>query len=199
MLKYSILLCSLLLSLNVFSAQKILVLGDSLTEGHNLNESASFPSQLEVLIKSKGFNYEVINGGVSGSTTASGLSRLTWFLKAKPKLIIVALGANDGLRGVKLSDSKKNLEEIIKKGQNSGAKIILAGMQIPPNYGPEYTAQFKTLFNDLSKKHKTELIPFLLKNVAGQKDLNLEDGIHPNKKGYKIIAETVFNSIKEFL
>ncbi|MFT6632011.1 MAG: acyl-CoA thioesterase-1 [Bacteriovoracaceae bacterium] len=199
MLKIAFLLPILLLSLSCFGQEKILILGDSLTEGHQLDKSDSFPSQLEeILIKEK-LNYKVLNGGVSGSTTASGLSRLKWFLKAKPSIIIIALGANDGLRGIKLKESKKNLEDLIIKSKEHGLKVVIAGMEIPPNYGKEYTGNFRKIFPELATKYNVTLIPFLLKDVAGKKELNIEDGIHPNAKGYGIIARTVFEEIKEIL
>lgn len=182
-----------------FAQEKILILGDSLTEGHNLDKVDSFPSQLEDMFKEKKLDYKVINGGVSGSTTASGIGRLKWFLKAKPKIIIIALGANDGLRGIKLEDSKKNLEALILKSKKNGLRVVLAGMEIPPNYGREYTNQFRAIFPELAKKHNLKLIPFLLEGVAGKKELNLADGIHPNSKGYKVVAETVFKEIKDIL
>ena len=190
-----------LFSLAAFSQEKILILGDSLTEGHGLNEEDSYPSQLQNIIDQKvGKNkYQIINGGVSGSTTASGISRLNWFLKAKPKIMVLALGANDGLRGIKLDASKSNLEKIITKAQKNGVQVIIAGMQIPPNYGEEYTKKFQELYIELAKKFKIKRIPFLLKNVAGIKELNNADGIHPNKKGYSIVASTVFETIKELL
>ena len=144
-------------------------------------------------------NYQVVNGGVSGSTTASGLSRLNWFLKGNPKAVIIALGANDGLRGIKLKESKANLEKIILKAKSKNIKVFLAGMQLPPNYGKEYTSEFQKMFEELKKKHNVFYIPFLLKGVAGKKELNLEDGIHPNKKGHKIMAKTVYEEIKDLL
>ena len=191
----------LTISLQSIAQEKILILGDSLTEGYRLNEEDSFPSQLQKIIdEKKGKDkYRVLNGGVSGSTTASGLSRLNWFLRTKLKIVVVALGANDGLRGIELKTSKENLRQIIKLSQEKGIQVVIAGMQIPPNYGKEYTKQFKTLYEDLTKEFKVKQIPFLLKDVAGIKELNLEDGIHPNKKGYAIVAKTVYENIKEFL
>lgn len=190
-----------LFSITSFAQDKILILGDSLTEGHNLNEEDSFPSQLQVLLdKKNGKNkYKVINGGVSGSTTASGLSRLNWFLKAKPKVMVLALGANDGLRGIKLDASQKNLEKIISRAKDKGIKVIIAGMRIPPNYGEDYTKKFQELYIQLAKKFKLKRIPFLLKDVAGKKELNLADGIHPNKKGYKLVAKNVYEVLKEVI
>jgi acyl-CoA thioesterase-1 len=189
----------LLLSFGALGQDKLLILGDSLTEGYGVNEEYSFPSVLETILKENHFNYKVLNGGVSGSTTASGKSRLRWFLKAKPKVLIIALGANDGLRGIKVSESIKNLEEIIAMAKAKNIKIVLAGMLLPPNYGEKYTSDFKKMFVNLTKKHKLSSIPFLLEGVAGNKDLNIEDGIHPNRKGYQIIAKNVFKQIKDLL
>eukprot|EP01022_Parablepharisma_sp_SALTPOND_P027028 TRINITY_DN65526_c0_g1_i1.p1 TRINITY_DN65526_c0_g1~~TRINITY_DN65526_c0_g1_i1.p1 ORF type:complete len:413 (+),score=30.55 TRINITY_DN65526_c0_g1_i1:118-1239(+) len=141
----------------------------------------------------------VINAGVSGSTTSDGLSRLKWYMKKKPSLVFVALGANDGLRGLDLEKSQKNLEEIIEYAKNSNAKVLLAGMLIPPNYGPEYSESFKKMYQELKKKYDLKTMPFLLKGVAGEKELNLADGIHPNAEGHKIIAENVFIFLKEEL
>ncbi len=182
-----------------YGQEKILILGDSLTEGYRLDREDSFPSQLQLQLVKNQHDYKVINGGVSGSTTASGLSRLKWFLKAKPKIIVIALGANDGLRGIKLEDSKENLDKLIKVAKENKLKVIIAGMQIPPNYGKEYTAKFKAIYPDLAKKYDIKLLPFLLKDVAGKKELNIEDGIHPNAAGYKIIANTVYENIKDLL
>mgnify|MGYP003687718693 CR=1 FL=1 len=191
------------LFLTSFSAsattEKILMLGDSLTEGYGVSEEHAYPKVLEGLIVESGKDYQVINGGVSGSTTASGTSRLRWFLKAKPKLVLIALGANDGLRGVKLSQSKKNLKNIIELATKNNIKVVLAGMRIPPNYGEDYTKQFQKLYIDLAREYKIKRIPFLLKDVAAIKELNIEDGIHPNRKGHKIMANTVYKYIKEYL
>lgn len=175
------------------------MLGDSLTEGYGVSEEHAYPKILEGLIVESGKDYQVINGGVSGSTTASGTSRLRWFLKAKPKLVLIALGANDGLRGVKLSQSKKNLKNIIELATKNNIKVVLAGMRIPPNYGEDYTKQFQKLYIDLAREYKIKRIPFLLKDVAAIKELNIEDGIHPNRKGHKIMANTVYKYIKEYL
>jgi acyl-CoA thioesterase-1 len=187
------------MSFGVFAQDKLLILGDSLTEGYGVNEEYSFPSVLESILLKNKYNYKVINGGISGSTTASGKSRLRWFLKARPKVLIIALGANDGLRGIKVSESIKNLEEIIAMARKQKIKIVLAGMLLPPNYGEKYTSEFKAMFKTLTKKHKLSSIPFLLEGVAGNKDLNIEDGIHPNRKGYQVIANNVFKQIKDLL
>lgn len=178
----------------------ILFLGDSLTEGLGVNKEDAFPKLVELMIENKlKKDVKVINGGVSGSTTSDGLSRLKWYLKKKPSLVFLALGANDGLRGLNLNQSQKNLEEIIKYAQNSNAKVLLAGMLIPPNYGLEYSKRFKKMYEELKTKYKLRSMPFLLKGVAGEQKFNQRDGIHPNIEGHKYIAKEVFEFIKEDL
>ena len=178
----------------------ILFLGDSLTEGFGINKEDAFPKLVENLIQTK-LNKKiiVINGGLSGSTTSDGLARLKWYMKKKPYIVFLALGTNDGLRGLDLEQSQKNLEEIIQHAQKSHVKVILAGMLIPPNYGPEYSAQFKKMYQNLKMKYKLRSMPFLLDGVAGMKEFNQKDGIHPNEKGHKLIAQNVFDFIKEDL
>ncbi len=191
-----------LISLQIVSAKDntILFLGDSLTEGLGVSKEQAYPSLVEKMIESKlKKDITVINGGVSGSTTSDGLARLQWYLKKKPFLILVALGANDGLRGLDLSKSQKNLEEIIEHGQSSGAKVLLAGMLIPPNYGHEYAERFKKMYQNIQDKYNLKSMPFLLEGVAGKKELNQRDGIHPNAKGHEIIAKKVFEFIKDEL
>lgn len=172
---------------------KILVLGDSLTEGYGVAKKDAYPAQLETLLseKLKDKTTKVINAGSSGSTSASAKGRIQWHLRAKPKLVIFSLGANDGLRGLKIDSTRKNLETAIKIAQKSQVKIILSGMMLPHNYGKKYRTEFENLFKELSKKHNVALVPFLLKDVGAQKEMNLPDGIHPNEKGHKKIAETL--------
>ena len=178
----------------------ILFLGDSLTEGLGVDTNDAFPKLVESLIqKELKKNIKVINGGVSGSTTADGLDRLKWYLKRKPSIVFVTLGANDGLRGLDLTQSQKNLEEIIEYAQKADAKVMLASMLIPPNYGPKYALEFKTMYENLKTKYNLKNTPFLLQNVAGKKELNQRDGIHPNEQGHKIIAQNVFTFLKEQL
>lgn len=200
-----IILILLLITLQIANAANtkdntILFLGDSLTEGLGVNKEDAFPKLVETMIKTElKKNITVINGGVSGSTTSDGLARLQWYLKKKPVLIFVALGANDGLRGLDLKQSQKNLEEIIQYAQESNAKVLLAGMLIPPNYGPEYSDSFKKMYQEIQVKYKLRSMPFLLDGVAGKKELNQRDGIHPNVEGHKYIAKKVFEFIKEDL
>jgi acyl-CoA thioesterase-1 len=179
---------------------KILIIGDSLTAGYGVEKEEAFPAILEKKIHKLGHTqYQVVNGGVSGSTTASGKSRLKWFLKGNPKIMLLALGANDGLRGLKLEQSKKNLEEIIKKAKSQNIKVVLGGMQIPTNYGKDYRKQFQQMYQDLSKQYEIPLIPFLLDGVGGHKELNIADGIHPNAKGHEKVATTVLKYLEPLL
>ena len=178
----------------------ILFLGDSLTEGLGVTKEDAFPKLVETMIQTKlKKDVTVINGGVSGSTTSDGLDRLKWYMKKKPSIVFLALGANDGLRGFDLKQSQENLEEIIKYAQESNAKVLLAGMLIPPNYGPKYSENFRKMYEQLKDKYKLKNMDFLLEGVAGNKELNQRDGIHPNEQGHKIIAKNVFEFIKEEL
>ena len=178
----------------------ILFLGDSLTEGLGVTKEEAFPKLVEILIqKELKKDISIINAGVSGSTTSDGLDRLKWYLKKKPSIVFLALGANDGLRGLDIKQSQKNLEEIIKYAQESGAKVLLAGMLIPPNYGPEYSENFRKMYEEIKDIYKLKSMPFLLDQVAGNKNLNQSDGIHPNEQGHKTIAKNVFEFIKEDL
>jgi acyl-CoA thioesterase-1 len=195
-----IILILFLFTLQFANAKTILFLGDSLTEGLGVSKENSFPQLVENLIQRElKKNIIVINGGVSGSTTSDGLARLKWYMKKKPSLIFLALGANDGLRGLDLVESQKNLEEIIKYSQKENAKVLLAGMLIPPNYGLLYTERFKTMYQELQVKYDLKIMPFLLEGVAGKKEYNQTDGIHPNIEGHKYIAKKVFEFIKEDL
>jgi len=183
------------------SVTKILFLGDSLTEGYGVKKEFAYPYQAKTFLEKEGHKIEVLNGSVSGSTTASALSRLKWFLKGKPQLLFLALGANDGLRGIKVEESKKNLASAIELAQEKGVKVVIAGMLVPPNYGPDYGREFKAMYKDLSEKYKTAYLPFLLKGVAGETEFNQEDGIHPNEKGHKkmgkLVADHLMNLLKE--
>lgn len=196
MKKIILILFLLILSLNAKEGV-ILFLGDSLTEGLGVSKKNAFPKLVENLIQTQlKKKVTVINGGVSGSTTNDGLARLQWYLKKKPSLIFISLGANDGLRGLNLTQSQKNLENIIKAAQESNAKVLLAGMLIPPNYGPEYSKRFKEMYQQIKAKYKLKSMPFLLNGIAGKKEFNQRDGIHPNEAGHQYIAEKVFTFIK---
>ena len=181
-------------------ADTILFLGDSLTEGLGVSKEEAFPKLVENMIQTElKKDITIINGGVSGSTTSDALSRLKWYLKKNPYIVFIALGANDGLRGLDLEKSKENLEEIIQHAQNSNAKVLLSGMLIPPNYGEEYSKRIKEMYEEIKNKYQLKSMPFLLDEVAGVQNLNQIDGIHPNVEGHKIIAKNVFKFIKEEL
>lgn len=184
-----------LLSFSVFG-ETILFLGDSLTEGYRLAKEEAYPALVERALKKKHESIKVINGGVSGATSASGMKRLDWYLKAQPDIMVLALGANDGLRGLKVSDTEKNLTSVIEKAQKKGIKVILAGMKMPTNYGEPYRTQFENMFPKLAKKYDLKLIPFILEGVGGVADLNLSDGIHPNQKGHEVMAKTVLKVLE---
>ena len=195
-----ILLTLFLLNLQILSANTILFLGDSLTEGLGVTKENAFPKLVETLIqKELKKSITVINGGVSGSTSSDGLARLKWYLKKKPYIVFLALGTNDGLRGLNLKQSQKNLEEIVEYAQKFKAKVLLAGMRIPPNYGPEYVEDFEKIYQELKNKYNLKTMPFLLDGVAGVQKMNQRDGIHPNEEGHKIIAKKVFMFLKEEL
>lgn len=179
--------------------KRLVIIGDSLTEGYGVAREKAFPALLESLIQKSGKSWRVINSGVSGATSASATSRIKWHLKQKPDLILLALGANDGLRGSDVNAMESNLSKGIELAKSNGVKIILAGIQVPPNYGADYTARFKAVFPKLADKHNIPLIPFLLDKVAGDSKLNLSDGIHPNEKGHEIMATTVFKGIEKHL
>ncbi len=180
-------------------AETILFLGDSLTEGYQLSREEAYPAIIERTLKKENKDIKVINGGVSGATSASGLKRLDWYLRAKPDIMILALGANDGLRGLNLMDTEKNLSAVIKKAQERGMLVILAGMKMPTNMGESYRKEFEDLFPSLSKKFSIKLVPFLLEGVGGRPEMNLPDGIHPNPKGHLKMAENVLKVLRTVL
>lgn len=199
-MKLTMILITFILSIATYAQTKIVFLGDSLTEGYGLSKEQAFPHLIqEKLDKIKPNGFKIINGGVSGSTTASGKSRLKWFLKAKPNIVVLALGANDGLRGIKVDESEKNLEQTIQLAQENNLKIILCEMHLPINYGKEYRKKFNDMFKRIKEKYKIGFIPFLLEGVGGVKEMNLEDGIHPNVEGHKKVAENVMKYLKEHI
>ena len=199
-MKKIIILLTVAVHISFANGNSILFLGDSLTEGYGLQKQQAFPKIVENLIQTKlSKDIKVINGGVSGSTTTDALARLQWYLRKKPSLIFIAIGANDGLRGLNLTQSKKNLQKIIENALASNAKVIISGMLIPPNYGAKYTQEFKNMYEDLAKKYSLKMMPFLLDGVAGEKAMNQTDGIHPNEKGHILIAKNVFEFIKKDL
>ena len=179
----------------------ILFFGNSLTAGMGLEVEEAFPALIQKRLDSLSIDYNVINAGLSGETTASGKNRLSWVLKQHVDIFVLELGANDGLRGIPLKETRKNLQEIIDavRSHNPKVKIVLTGMQIPPNMGQDYTAEFKLIFPQLAEKNDIKLVPFLLQDVAGNPDLNQADGIHPTVEGQKILAENVWSVLKTVL
>jgi acyl-CoA thioesterase I len=190
-----------LVSIFSFSAlgETILFLGDSLTEGYQLSKEEAYPALVEKELKNKGKEVKVINGGVSGATSASGAKRLDWYLKARPDVLILALGANDGLSGLKILETEKNLSLVIEKAKSRGIIVILAGMKMPTNMGESYRKQFEKIYPALAKKYGIKLIPFLLEGVGGKAEFNLPDGIHPNPKGHEIMAKNVLTILGPLL
>lgn len=187
----------------VKSATKtILFFGDSLTAGFGLEDNNdAYPTVIQTIIDSLSLNYVVVNSGVSGETTAGGLGRINWVLNQKVDLFVLELGANDGLRGISLTETRENLQAIIDRVRTKYPEIsiVIAGMQLPPNLGQDYTKEFKSIFEELAKKNDLEIIPFLLKDVAGIPELNQEDGIHPNVEGQKIVANNVWVVLEPLL
>jgi acyl-CoA thioesterase-1 len=179
----------------------ILFFGNSLTAGMGLEVDEAFPALIQMKLDSISPGFNVVNAGLSGETTSSGKNRLSWVLKQKVDIFVLELGANDGLRGIPLSETRNNLQEMIDavKSHNPDVKILLAGMQIPPNMGQEYTNEFKMIFPDLAEKNKINLIPFLLKDVAGMPDLNQQDGIHPTAEGQYVLADNVWDVLIKVL
>jgi acyl-CoA thioesterase-1 len=177
----------------------ILAFGDSLTAGFGVPENQSYPAQLQVTLKQNGYSHQVVNGGVSGDTTAGGVRRIVWLMKHNPKIVILGLGANDGLRGQSLEEMESNLERIIKVCRGNGARVLLAGMKIPPNYGDEYSVGFEKVYERLAKKHELRLIPFLLEGIAAKREYTQPDGLHPLGPGYAIVTETVWKYLKPLL
>jgi acyl-CoA thioesterase I len=175
---------------------KVVVLGDSLTAGLGLVPTESFPAVLQRRIDEDKLAFDVVNAGVSGDTSAGGLRRLDWSLQDGARVLVLALGANDGLRGLPVRDMKQNLATIIERAQSKGLIVILAGMEAPPNYGREYATAFRQAYRDLATKYNVRLVPFLLDRVAGQPGLNQADGIHPNVRGAQIVADTVWAVLK---
>ena len=177
----------------------IVAFGDSLTAGLGVAPNESYPAALEQKIKIAGYSYRVINSGVSGETTAGGLRRVDWVLRSRPEIVILELGANDGLRGLDPDQTEKNLSAIIERLQKAGVEVILAGMKMPPNYGREYTARFERIFPKLAAQYRLTLIPFFLDGVAAQSNLNQADGIHPTGQGYRLIVNRIWPIIEPLL
>ena len=194
-----VIFCIISFSGFAFAQTLIVVLGDSLTEGFGVAKEEAYPHLLEKELQRKGHSVKVINAGISGSTSASAPSRLRWYIKTHPDIVILALGGNDGLRGLTVKHMKKNLSKAIELAQAEKILILLAGMQIPQNYGTEYTESFRNAFHELAKQYQLQMIPFLLKEVGGVSSLNQADGIHPNPEGHQIIFRTVVEYLEPLL
>ncbi len=177
----------------------IVALGDSLTAGLGVAAHEAYPARLEAILRREGYRYRVVNAGVSGDTTAGGLRRVDWVLRARPDVAIVALGANDGLRGLSVAAMRENLERIVRRLQAGGARVLLAGMRVPPNYGPDYAREFAAAFPAVARQTGASLMPFLLDGVAARPALNQEDGIHPNAAGQRAIADLLWPYLKPLL
>src|SRR5688572_6675539 len=178
---------------------KIVVLGDSLTAGLGLAETQSFPSLLQEYADKAGYQFKVVNAGVSGDTSAGGLRRVDWALDGDVRVLVLALGANDGLRGLPVREMKSNLTAIIKRARDRKVEVVLAGMEAPPNYGQEYAAEFRNAYRDIATSERIVFIPFLLDKVAGLSAMNQGDGIHPNERGTRIVADTVWAALRPLL
>ncbi len=194
MKNFCILFLFLATSVTAQEKKNILIFGDSITAGFGIEPQQAFPALIQDRIDSLGLNYNVINAGLSGETSAGGVRRIDWVLQRTVDVMILELGGNDALRGVDLSTTKENLQKIIDKvwAKYPKAKIVIAGMQVPPNLGTDYTQQFASIFPTLAKENEAFLIPFLLEKVGGSAELNQSDGIHPTAKGHVLIAETVW-------
>jgi acyl-CoA thioesterase-1 len=175
---------------------RIAILGDSLTAGLGIARALSFPSLLQERVDAAGLGFEVVNAGVSGDTSAGGLARLDWALDGDVQILVVALGGNDGLRGLPATELQGNLAQIIERAQARGITVILAGMEAPPNYGRDYIVSFHKVYPALAAKYRVALVPFLLQGVAGDETLNQRDGIHPTAAGARIVADNVWAVLK---
>lgn len=179
---------------------KIVAFGDSLTAGFGLSEKESYPYLLQERLRADGYNYEVINAGVSGDTSLGGLERIDWTLEQEGvEILILELGANDLLRGMPVAKMKENLAEIIRRAKARDVKVLLCGMLAPPTMGSDYQREFVTAFPDLASEHKVEFLPFLLEGIALNKDLNQADGIHPNAEGTRLMTENIYKALKPML
>lgn len=177
----------------------VVALGDSLTAGLGVAPDDAYPARLEARLRADGYAYRVVNAGVSGDTSAGGLRRVDWVLRLRPDVVIVALGANDGLRGLPVDALAANLEAIVTRVRAAGARVLLAGMRLPPNYGAEYTGAFAAVFPAVARRTGVPLMPFLLEGVAGDARLNQPDGIHPTAEGQRIIADRLWPYLRPLL
>jgi acyl-CoA thioesterase-1 len=180
-------------------APAIVMLGDSITAGYGLPPEQAYPTLIAERLRAEGSHWRIVNAGVSGDTTAGGLSRLDWLLRQRVDILLVALGGNDGLRGLEPDAMRANLAHIIERAQARGITVVLAGMRMPANYGADYQRRFAEVFPALARQYKLAFVPFLLEGVAMRADLNQPDGIHPNERGAQIVADTVWRVLKPLL
>jgi len=194
-------LFALVLSPSTWAAQPpvIVAFGDSLTAGLGVAAEQNYPSRLEQTLRAAGYPHRVINAGISGDTTAGGLRRVDAVLALHPVIVILEFGANDGLRGAPLPEIRANLDQIIRRLQTAKIRVVLAGMKLPPNYGPEYTDRFAALYAELARQRHAALIPFFLDGVAGVDGLNQADGLHPTAEGYRIIVDRIWPRLRPLL
>jgi len=182
------------------AAERVIVaFGDSLTAGLGVTPEDSYPARLQARLRAEGYDYRVVNAGASGDTTAGGLRRVDWALKNGPHIVIVALGANDALRAQDLAGVRANLDAMVARFQKAGARVLVAGMEVPPNYGARYAADLRRLYADVARQRKAAFMPFLLDGVAGNPRLNQPDGIHPTAEGYRIVVEHLWPHLKPML
>ena len=188
-------------NVTVVKKKTIVFFGNSLTAGYGLSPSQAFPAIIQKKIDSLGLPYQVVNAGVSGETSSGGNTRIDWILKQPVEIFVLELGANDGLRGIPLSETKKSLQSIIDKvkAKNPATKLIFAGMQVPPNMGEKYSTEFRNIYTELASKNAMTLIPFILEGVGGETNLNQEDGIHPTAEGHAIVAENLWLQLEKLL
>lgn len=178
---------------------KIVTLGDSLTAGLGIPVDQAYPAVLQDRIDEAGYEFEIVNAGVSGDTTAGGLRRVDWVLEGDVRILILALGANDGLRGLPVAEMRRNLSTMIERAQARGVAVLLTGMEAPPNLGSSYTSKFGDVFSELAREYDVAFLPFLLEDVAGERRLNQRDGIHPNAKGARVIADNIWPFLQPML
>jgi acyl-CoA thioesterase I len=177
----------------------IVAFGNSLTAGQGADPSGNYPSRLQAMLDKAGYSYRVVNAGASGETSAQGLNRLQLVVDLRPAVVIVEFGANDGLRGLPVETTRRNLEAIVTHIQAAGAKVVMAGMKVPPNYGPLFARSFSDIYPKLATQYKVALIPFFLEGVGGHAELNQEDGIHPTTEGYAIVVKNVWRVLQPLL
>lgn len=181
------------------TAPRIVMLGDSLTAGLGLPPDEAYPALIQQRLDAEGLKFQVVNAGVSGDTSAGGLRRLDWALDGDVRVLVVALGGNDGLRGLPVSELQQNLSTIVERAQARHVQVVLAGMEAPPNFGKDYTLEFRRVYADVAKKYNVKLLPFLLDRVAGNETLNQRDGIHPTAEGARLVADNVWSVLKPLL